>query len=147
MKTENLELDGEHAWGITRGHRDSYRSGGTVLVTDSAGTETSTGHLILGSGLILTYDEDGNATLTGTSLLTVKDEGSSLATVATSIDFVGAGVVASGATEAKTVTVPGVTEANVQAVGHYELLMVGASPPEPLEDGTGTDWLYVWVTP
>jgi hypothetical protein len=29
--------------------------------------------------------------------------------------------------------------------GHYELLMTGASPPEPLEDGTGTDWLYVWV--
>jgi hypothetical protein len=30
--------------------------------------------------------------------------------------------------------------------GHYELLMTGASPPEPLEDGTGTDWLYVWTT-
>lgn len=31
------------------------------------------------------------------------------------------------------------------AAGHYELLMTGASPPEPIEDGTGTDWLYVWV--
>jgi hypothetical protein len=30
-------------------------------------------------------------------------------------------------------------------VGHYELLMTGSSPPEPLEDGTGDDWLYVWV--
>lgn len=29
--------------------------------------------------------------------------------------------------------------------GHFELLMTGSSPPEPLEDGTGTDWLYVWV--
>jgi hypothetical protein len=36
---------------------------------------------------------------------------------------------------------------NVQlaAAGHYELLMTGSGPPEPLEDGTGTDWLYVWV--
>jgi hypothetical protein len=30
--------------------------------------------------------------------------------------------------------------------GHYELLMTGASPPEPLEDGTGADWLYVFVS-
>ena len=41
----------------------------------------------------------------GGSSLTVKDEGSSLATAATSIDFVGAGVTASGTTAAKTVTV------------------------------------------
>lgn len=34
----------------------------------------------------------------------------------------------------------------VEIAGHYELLMAaGTSPPEPLEDGTGTDWLYVWV--
>jgi hypothetical protein len=39
-----------------------------------------------------------------------------------------------------------VTEAAVEAVGHYEVLMDGSSPPEPLEDGSGTDWLYVWVT-
>ncbi len=29
--------------------------------------------------------------------------------------------------------------------GHYELLMDGGSPPAPLEDGSGTDWLYVLV--
>lgn len=28
---------------------------------------------------------------------------------------------------------------------HYEVLMTGASPAEPLEDGSGTDWLYVLV--
>jgi hypothetical protein len=32
-----------------------------------------------------------------------------------------------------------------ESAGHYELLMVGSGPPEPIEDGTGTDWLYVWV--
>ena len=32
-----------------------------------------------------------------------------------------------------------------ETAGHYELLMDGGSPPEPLENGSGTDWLYVWV--
>jgi hypothetical protein len=41
------------------------------------------------------------------SALTIKDEGSSLTTAATSIDFVGAGVTASGTGAAKTVTIPG----------------------------------------
>lgn len=50
----------------------------------------------------LTFAEFG----TGASL-TIKDEGTPLATAASSIDFVGAGVVASGATAAKTVTISG----------------------------------------
>lgn len=41
------------------------------------------------------------------SALTIKDEGTPLATAATSLDFVGAGVVASGATAAKTITISG----------------------------------------
>jgi hypothetical protein len=41
------------------------------------------------------------------SALTIKDEGTPLTTAATSIDFVGAGVVASSATAAKTVTISG----------------------------------------
>jgi len=36
--------------------------------------------------------------------------------------------------------------ATLQAAGHYEVLMDGSSPPLPLEDGSGTDWLYVWVS-
>lgn len=40
--------------------------------------------------------------------LTVKDEGVALATAASSMDFVGAGVVATGATAAKTITIDGV---------------------------------------
>ena len=43
----------------------------------------------------------------GSFALTIKDEGSSLTTAATSIDFVGAGVTASGTTAAKTVTISG----------------------------------------
>ncbi len=41
----------------------------------------------------------------------------------------------------------GVSWKDPQMTGHYELLMAGgiSSPPEPLENGDGTDWLYVWV--
>lgn len=34
----------------------------------------------------------------------------------------------------------------ISAAGRWEVLMDGASPPAPLESGSGTDWLYVWVT-
>lgn len=39
----------------------------------------------------------------------------------------------------------GLTSETLETAGHYEVLMNGASPPEPMEDGSGTDWLYVWV--
>lgn len=47
------------------------------------------------------------ATMVSTFALTIKDEGTPLATAATSIDFVGAGVTASGTGAGKTVTIPG----------------------------------------
>lgn len=40
-------------------------------------------------------------------VLTINDEGTPLATLATSLDFVGAGVTASGAGAVKTITIPG----------------------------------------
>ena len=36
-------------------------------------------------------------------------------------------------------------DAQLQAAGHYEVMMDGGSPPAALENGSGTDWLYVWV--
>lgn len=63
------------------------------------------------AGLLLAADGSGGHTWTDPATLgsdlTIKDEGTPLATAATSIDFVGAGVVASGTTAAKTVTVSG----------------------------------------
>lgn len=69
------------------------------------------------------------------------------------------GVASLGLDDLTDVTISGAAEGdliqriagefvNVQAtdVGHYELLVTGSSPPENLEDGTGNDWLYVWVT-
>lgn len=43
----------------------------------------------------------------GGSALTVKDEGSTLATAATTLDFTGSGVTASGTGAAKTINIPG----------------------------------------
>ena len=38
-------------------------------------------------------------------------------------------------------------DAELQVAGHYELLMAAGitSPPEPMENGDGSDWLYVWI--
>ena len=131
--------DGTGGWDITwpgsvteEGTHDT-----TAGTTQRCGLETIDG----GTSWVATWIGGGG------SDLTIEDEGTPLATAATTLDFVGAGVTASGAGAEKTITIPGVTEANVQAVGHYELLMTGSSPPEPIEDGTGADWLYVWVYP
>lgn len=63
----------------------------------------------IGSGKVPTADGASGWTYEtpATSSLTIKDEGTPLATAATSIDFVGAGVTASGTGAGKTVTIPG----------------------------------------
>lgn len=54
-----------------------------------------------------TIKEIGNASSGGGSSLTVQDEGSSLATAATTLNFVGSGVTASGTGATKTITISG----------------------------------------
>jgi len=92
---------------------------GHPTVRDSSGTVTD---LLAGSGI------------------TIKDEGSALSTTATSIDFVGAGVVASGAGAAKTVTVAGPT------VGELLISDTPAGSPlvfgDILQNEAGTALLY-----
>ncbi len=68
---------------------------------------TSTGVSITGTCAATAYTGDGSA-LTGISSgITVQDEGSALSTAATTLDFVGAGVTASGTGASKTITIPG----------------------------------------
>lgn len=85
--------------------------------------------------------------------LTVDDEGTPLSTGATTLDFVGAGVTASGSGTTKTITVSGaatsITEALIYGVGgHWEVLMDPAtsSPPVPLTTPDGADWVYGWLS-
>ena len=71
-------------------------------------TTTATGVSVTGTCAATAYTGDGSA-LTGlpASGITVQDEGSALSTAATTLDFVGAGVTASGTGASKTITISG----------------------------------------
>lgn len=68
----------------------------------------------------------------------VQDEGSSLTSAATSVNFVGSGVTATNSGAAVTVTIPGATSST------GELLMQDGvtAPPVPIENEARSDWLY-----
>jgi len=78
--------------------------------TGSQGAETDTGlnyNPSTGRLTAVSYAGDGSA-LTGISGgVTVQDEGSALSTTATTLNFVGSGVVASGSGATKTITIAG----------------------------------------
>lgn len=75
----------------------------TTVVNVAAATAPTTGQVLTAtSGTAATWQ-----TPSGGSALTVKDEGTNLSTAVTSIDFVGAGVIASNIANAITVTIPG----------------------------------------
>jgi hypothetical protein len=94
----------------------------------------------------------------GGGALTVKDEGTPLATDATSLDFVGAGVVASGTGAAKTITIAGggnvATDAIWDAAGDLAVGS-GADTAAKLTKGADgqvltvdpTTHLLIWATP
>lgn len=70
--------------------------------------DESTGDPIV-VGKVPTTDGDGGFTYEDSGSITVEDEGTPLATAASTLDFVGAGVTASGTGAEKTITVPGLT--------------------------------------
>ena len=81
-------------------------SGQSTVAADST-NDTLT--LTAGSGITLTTDASNDAvTIAATaSAITVQDEGSALSTAATTLNFVGAGVTASGTGATKTITISG----------------------------------------
>ena len=84
-------------------------SGQSDVVADSS-TDTLT--LVAGSNITLTTDASTDSITIassggGGSAITIKDEGSALSTAASSINFVGAGVTASGTGADKTITISG----------------------------------------
>ena len=83
-----------------------------------------------------------DATGSGGTAITIQDEGSALSTAATTINFVGSGVVATGTGATKTITISGggsYADADVNA----HLNTSGASTNQILS-WTGSD--YAWVT-
>ncbi len=80
------------------GHLAVFATAPTAAITDGT------------AGQALVTDGNGAlsfTTISGGSSLTVQDEGSSLATAATTLNFVGAGVVATGTGATKTITIAG----------------------------------------
>jgi hypothetical protein len=97
------------------------------------------------SGQALTTDGSGGFTFTtisgGGSAITVQEEGSSLATAAATINFVGAGVTASGTGSTKTITIPGtgtVSEAfkTISVSGQSDVVADGATDTLTLVAGS-----------
>jgi hypothetical protein len=69
----------------------------------------------------------------GSSGITIQDEGTPLATLATTLNFVGSGVTASGTGATKTITV---TSASTV------VMISGGGPPDPVLTSDGLDWVY-----
>jgi len=138
----------------------SSTSGSNVILTLDASTGDDDPILITaGSNITLTEDGSGTgftiAAAGGGSGITVQDEGSALSTLATTLDFVGSGVVASGTGATKTITVSGGTDTTYDLIsstsGSNIVLTLDASSgdDDPItitagsnitltEDGSGT---------
>ena len=89
-------------------------SGAYTQITIDKDTKTPlyyqcSSHAYMGHGLEVVGGTDNTG---GSSTVTVQDEGSSLSTAATTLNFVGAGVTAAGTGTTKTITVPAGTDIN-----------------------------------
>lgn len=134
--------DGTGGWGITWS--------GVTFAGDDQPDQTVGGVtfyvLVSDDGVVYGFKAGG-----GGSALTIEDEGTPLATAAASIDFVGAGVTASGTGADKTVTIPGVTAAAVSALGFVGALLIDDTHSTPLvfadllQTEEGDDLLYADV--
>lgn len=70
--------------------------------------------------------------------ITVEDEGVPLATLASTLDFVGAGVTASGAGATKTITIPGASAASLATL--TDVSLAGQAQNDLLVNVDGTNW-------
>ena len=99
---------------VTEAFKTISVSGQSDVVADSA-TDTLT--LVAGTGMTLTTNASGDtitfASSGGGGSLTIQDEGSSLSTAGTTLNFVGAGVTASGTGSTKTITISGASSSSV----------------------------------
>ena len=113
-----LTVTGNISVGGTLTYEDVTNIDSVGIITARTGIKVTGGELAVGNNIKLgnagvitatSFSGDGSA-LTGISGgggITVQDEGSTLSTQATTLNFVGAGVVASGTGATKTITISG----------------------------------------
>ena len=86
-------------------------AGALLTIVDDSSTTTTIDQgeslKITGSGGVTTSLSGDTLTIAGAASLAVQDEGSALSTSATTLNFVGSGVTASGSGATKTITIPG----------------------------------------
>jgi len=103
---------GSVASSLTKGTTDHLTEGTTNLYYTDARVDTHLNSGSASSGQILSWNGSDYAWVAdqtggGGSAITIQDEGSSLSTAASTINFVGAGVTASGTGATKTITISG----------------------------------------
>ena len=91
--------------------KELVEGGTSIKIVDDSSTTTQllSGESlkVTGSGGVTTSLSGDTLTIAGAASLSVQDEGSALSTAATTVNFVGAGVTASGSGATKTITIPG----------------------------------------
>ena len=83
-------------------------SGTGIIIKDGGSTVGTAGTIDFGANLSVSAISGAAVTVTASGGgITIEDEGSALSTTATTLDFVGDGVVASGTGAEKTITIAG----------------------------------------
>jgi len=113
-----LTVTGNISVGGTLTYEDVTNIDSLGIITARTGVKVTGGELAVGNNIKIgnagvitatSFSGDGSALtgVSGSGGITVQDEGSTLSTQATTINFVGAGVVASGTGATKTITISG----------------------------------------
>ena len=104
-----VQIKGGNIDVLSGGTGNTTYTDGELLIGNSSGNTLSKGTLIAGTGISIT-NGNGSIEIENTasgSALTVQDEGNALTTAATTLNFVGSGVTASGTGTEKTITITG----------------------------------------
>lgn len=112
-------------------------------------THEGKSYLVAGDGVTITSGSNGQVTIesSGGSGITVQDEGSTLSTTATTLNFVGSNVSATGTGATKTITVSAGASTTTQHVQNFYLSFSPAAGPTQTYYGRWTDSLIQNMDP